>query len=443
MGKLAAVTCETAKPDPKRDRLIGDGDGLFLRVRPHGTKTWVIEYEHQGRRTKYTIGGYTRDGAPGESIPDWLRHGQQSLTQARSIAGAWKKARRGGHDPVAEWVALLAQEQASNAERLAVLEAERKQPTINEAIEIFMRKIMAGKTSAPSIRYRLDRLAAIIGTKKIRDVTRQEVIAALDTIAEGQREGQTAKQLAGEVLTTAKRLWRFAAEREWIGASPIDQLTRAAFDAKPKKRDVTLRMDELAAIWRALDNRELCKSDPVTVAALKMLILTGQRESEVSEAMWTEFDLEAGLWRLPAGRTKTGRAHLVHLAPQAVAILQDLKSITGKKRHVFASPLRPKQAIYGRSVNNALLTMFKGDKLPNVTQCHVHDFRRTLISRLPDLGFEPFLGHKIANHALSGVFAIYNHNSYEEKRKAALEAWAARIESLATGANVAQLHRVA
>ena len=176
---------------------------------------------------------------------------------------------------------------------------------------------------------------------------------------------------------------------------------------------------------------------------MKLLILTGQRESEVCGADWTEFDLDAGLWRLPAERTKSGRAHLVHLAPQAIAILQALKPITGKKRHVFASPLRPKQAIYGRAVNNSLLTMFKAGKLPNVTQCHVHDFRRTLISRLPDLGFEPFLGHKIANHVLSGVFAHYNHNSYEAQRKAALEAWAARIELLTTGANVAQLHRAA
>ncbi len=443
MGKLAAVTCETAKPVQKRDRLIGDGDGLFLRVRPHGTKTWVIEYEHQGKRTKYTIGGYSRDGAPGNSIPEWLRNGQQSLTQARSIAGAWKAARRSGHDPVAEWEALLEQERQALAAKRAEIEAERMQPTVKDVVDSFMQKIMAGKKSAPAIRYRLDRLATLIGDQKIRDVTRQDVIAALDTIAEGEREGKTAKHLAGEVLTQAKRLWRFASEREWIADSPIEKLTRATFDAKPNKRDVTLRLDELAAIWRALDNRELCKSDPVTIAAMKLLILTGQRESEVCEAEWTEFDLDAGLWRLPAERTKSGRAHLVHLAPQAVVILQALKPITGKKRHVFASPLRPKQAIYGRAVNNALATMFKAGKLPNVTRCHVHDFRRTLISRLPDLGFEPFLGHKIANHVLSGVFAHYNHNSYELQRKAALETWAARIELLTTGENVTQLHRAA
>jgi hypothetical protein len=219
MGKLAAVTCETAKRDPKRDRLLGDGDGLFLRLRPHGTKTWMIEYEFQGRRTKYTIGAYSRDGAPGESIPDWLRHGQQSLTQARSIAGAWKAARRAGHDPVAEWEALLLKERQAEAATLTALEVERKQPTVSEAIGTFMQKIMAGKKSVGHVQYRLNRLAAIIGAKKIREVTRQDVIAALDTIAKGQVEGKTAKQLSGEVLTTAKRLWRFAAEREWTGES--------------------------------------------------------------------------------------------------------------------------------------------------------------------------------------------------------------------------------
>jgi len=87
MGKLAAVTCETAKPEKKRDRLLGDGDGLFLRVRSHGTKTWLVEYVLNGERTKYTIGVYDREGAPGQSITEWLRYGRLSSTQAHAIAG--------------------------------------------------------------------------------------------------------------------------------------------------------------------------------------------------------------------------------------------------------------------------------------------------------------------------------------------------------------------
>jgi integrase len=443
MGKLDAVTCKSSKPDKVRDRLLGDGDGLFLRIRPHGTKTWVVEYEFKGERRKSTIGLYVSCGAPGASIEAWLRHGRLSLSQARAIAGEWKAARRAGHDPVIEWEAQIASERAEEAAHEAAVAAEEDQPTVSDAVDQFMVKIIDGKKSAPAIRYRLDRLAAIIGSKRIRDVTRQDVIAALDTIAKGQRKDRTAKQLAGEVLTQTKRLWRFARSREWVAASCVEELTRRDFDARPTKRDVTLRLDELAAIWRVLDNSEQCKADHVTIAAMKLLILTGQRESEVAEAEWTEFDLTAGLWKIPAERTKSTRAHLVHLAPQAVAILEGMKPLTGKKRYVFESPLRPKQPIYGRSVNNALALLFTRGKLPNVTPCHVHDFRRTLITRLPDLGFEPFLGHKIANHVLSGVFAHYNHNTYEEKREAALKAWAARLETLVSASNVAQLHQAA
>lgn len=443
MGKLAAVTCESAKPDKGRDRLLGDGDGLYLRVRPHGTKTWLVEYEFSGSRTKYTIGVYEREGAPGDSIPDWLRHSRLSLTQARAIAGNWKDARRAGHDPAAEWEALLTREREAVAVHKAAAEAETTRPTVSQAIDTFMARHMAGKKSAPAIRYRLDRLAADLGERKIHDVTRKDVIAALDKIADGQREGQTAKQLAGEVLVQAKRLWRFAEAREWVEVSCIEKLTRKDFDARPVKRDVTLRLDELAEIWRALHDPERCKSDPVTVAAMKLLILTGQREREVTDAEWTEFDLDAGLWKIPAARTKKDRAHLVHLAPQAVAILAELKKITGKARHAFESPLRPGQALYGRAVNNALATLFARGALPNVTRCVVHDFRRTLVTRLPDLGFEPFIGHKIANHVLPGVLAHYNHNSYEAQREAALKAWADRIEALAKGKNVVQLQRSA
>jgi integrase len=86
----------------------------------------------------------------------------------------------------------------------------------------------------------------------------------------------------------------------------------------------------------------------VTIAAMKLLILTGQRENEVCEALWDEFDLTAELWKIPSERTKMERTHLVHLAPQAVAILEGLKPITGHMRHVFASPLKPRQPIYGR-----------------------------------------------------------------------------------------------
>lgn len=221
-------------------------------MRPHGTKTWRVEYIFNGARTKYTIGAYDREAVPGESITEWLRHGRLSLAQARAIAGNRKDARRAGHDPAAEWESLLAQERAAEAAIKAAEEAEAAQPTVRQAAEV----------------------------------------------------------------------------------------------------------------WRAPDDSEYCKADPITIAAMKLLILTGQREREVPDAEWTEFDPDAGLWRIPAARTKKERAHLVHLAPQAVAILEGLKPLSGKGRHAFPSPLKPKQPIYGRSVNNARLTLFNKGALP-------------------------------------------------------------------------------
>ena len=443
MGKTAWTKYENEKPNPTGDKLLGDGDGLFMRIRPNGTKTWIIEYEFLGKRTKYTIGQYDRDGAPGGSLEDWLRHGRQSLTQARAIAGEWKAMRKAGHDPVAKWEDQLARERAERLAREAADAAEAAQPSVRKAIDIFMEKIIDGKKSAEAFRYRLDRLAAVIGDRKMRDVTRQDILEALDKIGEGQNEGRTAKLLAGECLTLAKRLWRFAIVREWVGISPIEGITRRDVDASPTRRATALRLDELAQLWRVINNPRQCKSDPVTVAALKLLILTGQREREVTDAEWAEFDLDAGLWRIPAERTKKQRAHLVHLAPQAVDILKDLKKLTGENCFVFESPLKPGQPIFGRSVNNALSALFKRGILAGVTPCHVHDLRRTLITRLPDLGFEPFVAHKIANHVLPGVLAIYNHAEYLPQREAALLAWAERIEAMATGKNVVQLHRVA
>lgn len=448
MGKLSRISCENAKPFTGRDRLLPDGDALYLRVRSHGRKTWILDYTFRGERRKPTIGMYDSSGAPGESISEWLRHGQLSLAQARAIAGNWKAARRAGHDAYLEWEALLAKEEEDRAAKEAAISAEAALPTVSDAIDQFITKHMAGKISAPAIRYRLDLLANILGEQKIDSVKRQDVIAALETIAEGRKRGKDgklmgAKQLAGEVLIQAKRVWRFAEAREWVSASCIERLTRRDFDAKPVKRENVLRIDELVEVWKALSDPLRCKSDPVTIAALKILVLTGQRESEVTDALWQEFDLDAGLWKIPASRTKKKRAHLVHLAPPAVEILTDLKALTGKQPFVFASPLKKGQAIYGRSVAHALSLMFSRGALPNVTRCTVHDLRRTLITRLPNLGIELFIGHKIANHVLPGVLGHYNHAEYLEERKDALERWAERIETLAEQTNVIQLQQSA
>lgn len=426
MAKLTDRACATTKPKPTGNILLGDGYGLWLVIHSGGTRSWMIDYLVQGKRRKVTIGNYDPSGGKSHEINALLDGGVMSLAQARLVAAEWKQLRRAGRDPAAEREEIKAAEQKQ-------LDDEKAQPTVAEAAALFFKKNIEGKRSANHVKYRLDRLSSSsIGNKKIREVTRQNIISVFEKIAEGQKEGKTAKLLAGEVLTTAKRLWRYAEAHEWITQSCIATLQRKDFDAAYKPRQVRLRLDEIAELWRALVDPFRCKSDPVSIAAIKLIILTGQRESEVAEAEWNEFDMDAGIWYIPAHRTKMERSHRVHLAPQSVAVLDAIRPITGKSKFVFLSPLKENQPIWGRSLNNALGTMFRNGHLPKVTPCHIHDLRRSLISGLPDLGFAAHIGHKIANHQLQGVFAIYNHAEYMAERKAALYLWGEQIEKLAS-----------
>lgn len=111
MSNVRSIVFERAQPTPSKERLIfGGGNGLYLRIRPHGTKTWILDYVFKGVRAKPTLGVFDPKGAPGESISDWLRYGRLSFAQASAIAGHWKDARRAGHDPFAEWQDLLSKE---------------------------------------------------------------------------------------------------------------------------------------------------------------------------------------------------------------------------------------------------------------------------------------------------------------------------------------------
>lgn len=90
MAKLTARTCET-KPDPSgRDRVPWRWRWLVLADQATGTRTWIVEYEFQAHRRKYTIGAFDTAGAPGQSITAWLEHGRLSLGQARAIAAEWE-----------------------------------------------------------------------------------------------------------------------------------------------------------------------------------------------------------------------------------------------------------------------------------------------------------------------------------------------------------------
>jgi hypothetical protein len=258
----------------------------------------VIAYLFEGTRRRFTIGILDKQGAAGESISSWLDNGRLTLAQARAIAGQWKADRHAGRDLMAEREACLAALRIAEEAQRDAAAREAAQPTVREVVEHFAAKHLAGKKGGPAMRHRLDRLAYEIGTCKLRDLKRKDVIDALERIAEGQIKGRTAKHLAGEVLVQAKRLWRFAAAREWIDASCIDVLTRAGIDARPVRRNVVLRLDEVAELWRALGDSTRCKSDEITAGSTFVAQQQSRHQSGFAENVSQSFGRPESMPRL-------------------------------------------------------------------------------------------------------------------------------------------------
>jgi hypothetical protein len=152
MPNLTDAACKTTKPRANGDVLLGDGNGLYLRIRPGGTRVWVGDYLVRGTRRKINIGNYDPKGGKSENVDGLLDGGRLSLAQARFVADIWKELRRRGCDPAADREATKATAEAAQAVQAA-------QPTIREVVARFMAQHIDGKKSAAAVHYRLGRLA--------------------------------------------------------------------------------------------------------------------------------------------------------------------------------------------------------------------------------------------------------------------------------------------
>lgn len=168
---------------------------------------------------------------------------------------------------------------------------------------------------------------------------------------------------------------------------------------------------------------------------VRLLLLTAQRREEVAGMLWSELDLEAGLWRIGAARTKNGRPHEVPLSSQAVAILQGVNLRPGRDRvfgageGAFSGWSQGKTKLDGR-----LLKRLKhSDPAATLPAWRLHDLRRTAATGMADLGVLPHVIEAVLNHISghkSGVAGVYNRSSYGPEKRVALDTWAAHVMAL-------------
>jgi integrase len=240
--------------------------------------------------------------------------------------------------------------------------------------------------------------------RPIASITQADIQAWHDGHLARGKEGA-----ANSYLIHLRAVFRWAKQRGIIAVNPAAAVTAGGAHGS---RDRVLSYDELVAIWRATG------SDHPFHAIVRLLLLTGQRREEVGGMDWSEIDLEAGLWALPAIRAKNRRQHVVPLSAPALAILAARPSRSG-----LIFPNRYHKPYSGWS---AALDKLR-DEL-GLPYWRLHDLRRSLVTHMSeDLRVAPHIIESIVNHITgfrAGVAGVYNKALYMDERRQALAAWA-------------------
>jgi integrase len=390
-----------ALPEARKEVPDGKVSGLYLVIQPSGSKSWAVRYRAAGQPKKLTLGPY-----PAIDLATARKRAQEAIGD---IAGE-KKASRA----------------AARAERAA--EDNRLDRIAASYVDRYVKR-KVGKAWGKEIE-RLFRVEIIpkLGDKRIGAVTKPDIRDLLDTIVD-----RGSPITANRTFATLRQLFNWAVDRDLITASPMPRSAPAPETA----RDRVLSDEEIHVAWRAFEQVGW-PFGPIG----KLLLLTGARRDEIAEGTWGEIDFEAKTWTIPATRTKNEEAHEIPLSDTALEILKGLPRIAGKPGFVFTTTGRSPVSGFSkakRAVDAAVLGCLKedrGDGAKAPPHWTLHDLRRTLATSLQGLGVRLEVTEAVLNHtsgSRAGIVGVYQRYKYTTEKRAALDAWARRLERPAFG----------
>lgn len=418
--------------------------GMSVRVMPSGVKTFILIGRFgEGRRpTRRALGKY----------------GAMTLEQARVLAREWIAMKAAGVDPKE----ARAQERANRN--------KQKAATFAVAAEAFLQTQVIGRDPAQPILRTAPRLIGqtraimvpIFGARPLVGLTAAEIMQACDRIRElgtdralvaiGARKelrrptlaGGPAPEEARDIFMLMDRILRWAADCgrfDGFDLSPLARIRKAAAFGPRHKRRRSFSEAELAAVWRGAETMR----EPWP-QIYKLLMLTGLRLREVTDATWAEFDRKKKLWKIPAGRMKgrnsSAREHDVPLTDRMLAVLKEVE-VGPRGPFVFSVSLgvRPVQDHGGaKAILDREVARQCGEALPPFVN---HDIRRTVRSFLPKLGVDRETAEMILAHQLPGLDAVYDHHPRLDERRAALTKWGDYLANLVAPNVVSIKSRVA
>lgn len=371
-----------------------DGGGLRLVVTASGAKKWVVRLTLDKKRREFGLGSY----------PD------VSLAQARDAAGEYRKLVSDGIDPV---------KHKKKLEELARM-------VTPDFISCAARYIRAHRHSWKNAKHRYQWVSTIkkyakpvIGKKPVDEITTDDVMLVLKPI--WLTTNETAKRLQGRI----ENILDYAAAHNyrepinparWQGH--LDKLLPKPSSVQKVRHHPAMPYDELSGFWADIDQKNC-----TTSRALRFLILTATRSSEVFYATWNEINLIDKIWTIPAERMKAGREHRVPLSKQALQLLQSCPQVVG-------TPFIFPGAKAGKPLSNMAMVLMmrrmgfgsggeKGEYVPHGFRSSFRDWAGE-VSSYPNDVAEMALAHAIKNK----VEAAYRRGDLLVKRSAMMQDWA-------------------
>ena len=404
---LTDKTIRGARPKTKPYKMT-DGLGMYLLVSNSGSKYFRLDYRLGGHRKTLALGVYPRT----------------TLKEARDKLKAAKDLIAGGIDPVA--IKRNITPRGSIACDICGCDISTPRPDTH-TLETVTREWLgrqAGIWSDPHLQTIKRRLEADVlpwlGTRSIADISSRDLLTVIRRI-----DDRGAHALAGRLLQNCGQIFRYALSAGLIELDPTPGIRGALTPTRRTRHMPTLT--DPRDIGRLLRDIDRYQGHAVTRCALQLAPLVFVRPGELRQAEWQEIDFGSAKWRIPAGRMKSGREHIVPLSRQALDILKELRELTGTGRYVFP-PLRADAASPTMGATTVILAL---KRLGYGGQMTGHGFRAMASTLLNEQGWDrDIIERQLAHADRDKTRAAYNHAQHIPKRHEMMQAWADYLDSI-------------
>lgn len=392
---LTNTEVKQAKPKDK-EYSLSDGDGLLLRVKINGSRLWIFNYQRPftKKRANLSFGKY----------PDI------SLADARKLRLNARELLAKDIDPKADRdnKSIEAKEAIENtfikyAEKWRSIKAiELKEPTIRRAYQSLAKHVLP-----------------VLQDQPIDQIKPKHIISIMKPIiAEGKHE--TVKRLC----TFVNQIMRLAVADGSLEFNPLSDVTNL-FPTPQRTHFKTIEPRRLPELMSGMANANISR---VTRCMFELQLHCATRPVEAATARWDEFDLDNGVWTIPASKMKMKKAHQIPLSTQVTALLEIVFEMSGHREYLFPSVKDPLSHANRETVNTAMKRNgFKG-------QIVSHGLRALFSTTTNEQGFdfdviEAALAHEDANL----VRRSYNRSDYLERRRVLMQWWSDHIQKASQG----------